>query len=150
MNYSKFNHHDIITDTIASDAYRALHLLHRHLVNLPGFNILHHDLAILNILVQNGPLPTSEIASRLSLTKPQMPHFIDRLVEQDSVSREDDPVDRRRILVNITEKGKFVLAEYRKMVRNNISEKLKALDPEQVDILAQALARIIDITQKLS
>ena len=149
MNNSDYNQTNDIIDTVADDAYRVLHLLHRHLVNLPGLKILHHDLAILSILVQNGPLPISEIARRLSSTKPQMTQFIDRLVDEESVFRIRDPRDRRRVQVDITERGKSVLADYRSLIRNDISQKLENLDPEEVDILARDLSRIAEVIQKL-
>jgi DNA-binding MarR family transcriptional regulator len=149
MNYSKINQIEDNVDVIANNAYKALHLLHHNLVNLPGLSILHHDLAILSILAQGGPLPTTEVARRLSLTKPQMTQFIDRLTADNLVTREGDPSDRRRVLVKITAKGKSELAGYRQLVRKNISDKLKALSPGEIDALVQSLTQIINIGQKL-
>jgi DNA-binding MarR family transcriptional regulator len=149
MNYSYINQQEQFADKIINDAYRALHLLHHNLVNISSPKLVHHHLAILTMLDQNGSLSASEIARRLSLTKPQMTNFIDILVMEKAVLREDDTSDRRRIIINITETGISILSEYRKLMRDNIIQKIKKLEPEQVTSLTQALEQIISISQKL-
>ena len=149
MNNSNINHQGI-TDEIVDGAYQALHLLHRNLVNLPGRKYVHHELAILNILVQHGPMPVSELAGRLSSTRPQMTQFIDRLEEEGAVSRQGDAKDRRRVQVAITDQGKSVLAAYRRTVRNHIAKKLDILEPGEAASLARSLAVVIGITRKLA
>ena len=149
MNNSNFNQHGPV-DEIADGAYHALHLLHRNLVNLPGLKVVHHDLAILNILALDGPLSASELARRLSLTRPQITQFIDRLENKGAVSRKSDAQDRRRVPVEITDKGSTILAGYRRSVRNHIAEKLKKLEPGQAEALSRALAQVIEITRKLA
>ena len=131
-----------------NDAYRALHSLHRHLVNIPGPKLVHHHLAILTMLEQDGPLSASEIAGKLSLSKPQMTKFIDGLAAEKAVIREDDPQDRRRALITITKTGTSILADYRKLLRENLLKKINTLTPEQVSSLTKALEQIISISQK--
>ncbi len=149
MNNSKSNYNDGV-DEIADSAYQALHLLHRNLVNLPGRKIVHHDLAILNMLALNGPMPASELAGRLSSTRPQMTQFIDRLADKGAVSRKSDSSDRRRVRVEITDKGRTILQGYRRTVRKQIAENLERLEPGEVASLARALAQVIEITRKLA
>jgi len=143
------NQHDI-ADEIADKAYRALHLLHRDLVNLPGRKMIHHNLAILNLLTLNGPMAASELARRLSLTRPQVTQFIDKLKDDKAVSRNNDLDDRRRVIVEITNQGRSILADYRRAVRNHIAEKTQALGPEKADALSNALQQVIDLTEELS
>jgi DNA-binding MarR family transcriptional regulator len=149
MNDSIINQYDI-ADEIVDRAYHALHLLHRDLVNLPGRKMIHHNLAILNMLALNGPMAASELAARLSLTRPQMTQFIDRLEGETAVSRSSDAKDRRRLSVKITDQGRSILAAYRCAVRNHIAEKLKALEPGKAGTLSKALQQVIDITQELA
>ncbi|APV44797.1 DNA-binding transcriptional regulator, MarR family [Dehalogenimonas formicexedens] len=149
MNDSIINQRDI-ADEIADSAYHALHLLHRDLVNLPGRKIVHHNLAILNLLALNGPLPASELAGRLSLTRPQMTQFIDRLESENAVSRSSDINDRRRISIKITDQGRSILAGYRRAVRDHIADKLNNLGAGRAEALVKALSQVIDITQELT
>ncbi|NLE90251.1 MAG: MarR family transcriptional regulator, partial [Dehalococcoidales bacterium] len=146
--YSFMNQQDII-DEIANGSYHALHLLHRNLLNLPGQKIIHHDLAILSMLAMNGPMLASELAEKLSSTRPQMTQFIDRLEKKGAVLRKSDTKDRRQVRVEITNNGRSTLSGYRGMVRSHITEKLEKLEPGQTEHLAQALRQVIEITQKL-
>lgn len=139
-----------MTDEIADSAYQAVHLLHRNLVNLPGRKFVHHELAILNILSMEGPMPASELARRLSSTRPQMTQFIDRLENEGTVSRRSDSKDRRRVQVEITSRGRSILTGYRQTIRNHILEKLEKLEPGEAASLARALAKVIEITRKLA
>ena len=148
MNYSHTNQQEKLADTMINDAYRALHSLHRHLVNTSGPKLVHHHLAILTMLEQAGPLSASEIASKLSLSKPQMTKFIDGLAAEKAVIREDDPNDRRRVLIILTKTGISILADYRKMLRENLLKKINTLTPEQVSSLTKELEQIISISQQ--
>ena len=149
MNYLNINQRGVV-DEIADGAYQALHLLHRSLINLPGPKIVHHDLAILNMLALEGPMPASELAGRLSSTRPQMTQFIDRLEDKGAVLRKIDIKDRRWVRLEITDQGRSILAGYRRTVRNHIAEKLEKLEPGQADALSRALAQVIEITRKLA
>ena len=149
MNYLNINQRGVV-DEIADGAYQALHLLHRSLINLPGQKIVHHDLAILSILALEGPMPASELAGRLSSTRPQMTQFIDRLEDKGAVLRKIDVKDRRWVRLEITDQGRSILAGYRRTVRNHIAEKLEKLEPGQTDTLSRALAQVIEITRKLA
>jgi DNA-binding MarR family transcriptional regulator len=148
MNYSYTTQQEKLADTMINDAYRALHALHHHMVNISGPKLLHHHLAILTMLEQSGPLSASEIASKLSLSKPQMTKFIDGLVVEKAVLRENDPEDRRRVRISITKTGISRLVNYRKLLRGNLLKKINKLDPDQVASLTQSLEQIISISQQ--
>ncbi len=138
-------------DRIICDSYRALHLIHRQLVRaeVSGDGLAHHKLAIMAIVEHAGSLSPSEIARRLSLTKPQLTQFINQLVDQGAVTRVPDDTDRRRHRIVLTEIGRMMLGEYMVALRQRLSSKLGDLAAEVTDKLAQALKDIIDITSKL-
>ena len=52
------------------------------------------------------PIMITEVARRLYLETPSLTTMIDRLSERGLVKRVDDPKDRRKTLVAITQKGK--------------------------------------------
>jgi DNA-binding MarR family transcriptional regulator len=146
MNYSFFNHSDDI-DKIINDAYIAIHYLHRQLICVPGNKMVHHQLAILTLLAQEGPLYSSEIARRLSLSKPQMTMFIDGLVKENAVERKADATYRRKTLINITESGKTLLSGYYTLVRKNVQENFNKLSPEQINTLTTAISQLASLSQ---
>lgn len=63
----------------------------------------------LTILGQFGPLTMSEIAKNLKLSKQQATQLIDKLYNEQFVDRLVDNSDRRKILINLTDKAKAFL-----------------------------------------
>ena len=146
MDYLFLNHSDNI-DKMINDAYIAMHYLRRRLLYVPGNKTMHHQLTILTLLAQEGSLYSSEIARRLSLSKPQMTTFIDSLVSTKAVERKIDATDRRKSLINITETGNKLISDFYALIRKNFTEKLGKLKQEQVDTLAIAISQLASLSQ---
>ncbi len=68
-----------------------------------------------------------------------MTGIVDRLVEQGLVSREENPEDRRMLLLKTTDKGKTLLAKFRESRINRMSGILAQLSLEALSALAQGL-----------
>lgn len=62
---------------------------------------------VLSMLVESrGPLTAGEIRDRLLVKGPTVTGVLDNLVRAGHVKRAPDPSDRRRVLVELTEKGR--------------------------------------------
>lgn len=59
----------------------------------------------LNLLADGAGHPMTELADNALLPAPTATKLIDRLVAENLVYRHPDPVDRRRVLVHLTERG---------------------------------------------
>src|SRR5438105_12730411 len=59
------------------------------------------DLNCLNIVALTGPMTAGELARATGLTTASITGVLDRLEEGDSIQRERDPRDRRRVIVNL-------------------------------------------------
>ena len=53
-----------------------------------------------------------DIAARVQLDSPAVTGFIDRLVKEDLVERQEDPCDRRSLCISLTEKGQNWLKKF--------------------------------------
>jgi MarR family 2-MHQ and catechol resistance regulon transcriptional repressor len=67
------------------------------------------DFSILEILLHKGPLPSTDIARRVSLTPGSMTTAIDRLEERGLVERQPSKNDRRSRLVALTPAGRKLI-----------------------------------------
>jgi DNA-binding MarR family transcriptional regulator len=65
--------------------------------------------------------------------------IVDRLVEQGLVSREENPEDRRMLLLKTRDKGKALLAKLRERGINRVSGILAQLSLEELSALARGL-----------
>ena len=72
-----------------------------------------------------------------------MTGIVDRLVEQDLVSREENPENRRMQLLKVTDKGKALLAELKERGDTHMSGLLTQMNTEDLAALAQGLAALV-------
>jgi DNA-binding MarR family transcriptional regulator len=86
------------------------------------------------------PLRTGELAQRCLLTPPAMTELIDSLVRDGLVRREDDPSDRRAVLVALTPLGRREAEKYRQVFTSVLAEAVGELDGPARGRLRLALA----------
>jgi DNA-binding MarR family transcriptional regulator len=70
----------------------------------------------LTVHLNDGPHTVRGMAAALNVNKPAITRALDKLEAMDLVRREDDPQDRRSVLVKRTAKGAAFLREMRRIV----------------------------------
>lgn len=99
--------------------------------------------ALLRLL--DGPPPTqAELARRQRVEAPTMCRMVDRLARDGLVRRAPDPGDRRAIRVVLTDDGRAVAEKGRLVVEAIESRVLATLSPDEREVLAALLGRILD------
>lgn len=106
-------------------------------------------MVILKVIRETGPMPVSEIGKRHGISKPQMTHLIDRLVELDLAERQPDRDDRRVINIALTATGDKALNEFDALMTESIKRKLSCLDEGDLEQLSNSLRTIRGILSKL-
>jgi DNA-binding MarR family transcriptional regulator len=84
-----------------------------------------------------------KLATALGVTPPDVTRIVSRLVEQGLVSRQENPEDRRMLLLKATKKGKALLAKLRDSRTAHISHILARLSTEQLATLSQGLSALV-------
>jgi DNA-binding MarR family transcriptional regulator len=74
-------------------------LFHQAVADRLGLNVTDHK--CVDLLLLNGPLTAGELASLTALTTGAITAALDRLERAGFVKREDDPKDRRRVIVQV-------------------------------------------------
>jgi DNA-binding MarR family transcriptional regulator len=72
-------------------------LFHQAVADRIGLNLTDHK--CVDLLLLNGPMTAGELANRTALTTGAITAAVDRLERAGYVTREDDPDDRRRVVV---------------------------------------------------
>jgi DNA-binding MarR family transcriptional regulator len=111
-------------------------------ISLPHFEIM-------KVVKETGMLHIAEIGERLQIPKPQMTHLIDRLVNLGIVERQADTADRRIINIVLTEKGRRMVEDNDRLIRDGVKEKLSRVTSEELQDLSVSLRRLRDILSKL-
>jgi DNA-binding MarR family transcriptional regulator len=82
---------------------RVLNLMARASVTVPQVILLNYAVAI----PDSAP---SRLAAKMRMSLPSVSQMVDRLVRLKLVTRTEDPTDRRRKTINVTAKGRSLLA----------------------------------------
>jgi len=89
-----------------------------------------------------GSTNFKKLATALGVTPPNVTGIVDHLVERGLVSREENPEDRRMLLLKITDKGEALLAKLRESRITHMSDILSQLSLEELSALAKGLSAL--------
>lgn len=90
----------------------------------------------LAFLSRHGTASVSAVAGFLGLGLPATSKILDGLVTAGAVTRKGDPADRRRVLLEITEKGRGDLLATRAITHNHLANLLAPLsEPDRAKLL---------------
>ena len=90
---------------------KAFQALARHAAeSIQRTNLCDSDFRVLEALLHKGPLPVNTIGPKVWLTPGSISVAVDRLVKKGLVSRKDHPDDRRVRQVELTAKGRALIA----------------------------------------
>jgi DNA-binding MarR family transcriptional regulator len=81
----------------------------------------------------------SETSEFLGLTLPSSSKLVDQLVKRRFLDRENDPEDRRRMVLRLTARGNALLKNAHSAVRARLAEILKGLSPAELATLHDTL-----------
>jgi DNA-binding MarR family transcriptional regulator len=107
------------------------------------------ELRSLFILAEEGTMHSSELGSKLGVSKPNVTPLVDKLIKKGYVSRLSDEKDRRVINISITEKGRRFIAGRRRVLAEKIKQNLSSLKTEEMDALYSSLETFRDIISRV-
>jgi DNA-binding MarR family transcriptional regulator len=94
---------------------------------------------ILGLLDEHGPLGVTALAEADYSSQPTVSGAVSQLTEQGMVSKETDPLDARRSVVQLTDLGRQYLVEARGEAGSLVAERLARHGHTAADV-AQAIA----------
>jgi DNA-binding MarR family transcriptional regulator len=101
------------------------------------------QLRSLFLIVNKGSTNFRKLAEALKVTPSNVTGIVDRLEEQELVSRTQNPEDRREITLQATDKGKALVANLRESGINHMIKILALLSLEELACLARGLSAFI-------
>lgn len=139
-------------DELNPDAARAVRAYLRavifaeplQLTLLAHYGIRLSELRALRLLHDRGPVPISQFAEVLGISRSTATGLVDRLEARDLVRREPGPTDRRTIHVAVTSRALAALEDRALVWDSALAHRIAALAPEEQRQLADLLARITD------
>ena len=96
------------------------------------------QLKILMLLERCGNVSGGELARQLNIGLAALSGMVDRLVQQDLVSRTEDLSDRRVRRIGLTRKGAHLMGTIINAGADNMRRLLSRLTADQLDLVSQA------------
>ena len=125
------------------DGYRQLVqiLSAAHTPELPDSSVTMAQMRVLMLLAGVGETRMSELAGALGVSLSTASGLVERLVESHLVARHTDSVDRRQVLVSLSEEGAEFLDHFQELGLSHLRELLARLSPTDV----AAVRRTVDV-----
>ena len=88
--------------------------------------------------LEEAPRTPGELAEIERVAKPSMTRTVAGLVERGLVLRQDDPLDRRSVILSLSAEGRRSIAAIRRKRDAWMASRVARLTPEEQDVLARA------------
>lgn len=120
-----------------------------HAASTPTWLEIHLSMAQLKglFVLTRGAMSVSEVGEALGTGKAAASLLIERLVRVGLVDRTEDPVDRRRTLVQLTTEGEQAVSRLRDGGRERFIDWLNRLSDDDLAALAQGMRALTAIVE---
>ena len=98
---------------------------------------------LLTELGRSGPLPLSELGTRVSLEKSWVSRAVEAMAARGLVTKEPNPSDARSRLVTLTADGERTVSELNKTLDDHAEALLASLSPRQRDAVETSLLTLL-------
>ncbi len=122
-------------------ARRESNYLSRGKISIPQLSVMGH-------LSRREDCPMNELARVLGVSRPAATGLVDRLIAQGLAARRGDPEDRRVVRVNLTAKGRSVLANIWEQKRRVIAQLFGQISPADRAHYLKALEQVVRVLSK--
>ena len=88
---------------------------------------------------RNKGTSLSAVANHMGLTLPSTSRLVDGLIARGMLTREDNPADRRRVKLGVTNHGLTILETSRRGTLTYLTDKIASLSAEDREVIVKAM-----------
>ena len=138
-----------VSPSLSQQFVEIMVLLHNNFGRQTQVPLPLNQFGVLCVLMDTQGLTITDISRQLNISKQQMTNIIDKLVSAGYVSKEPDPVDRRRLVITISRKGRKLLEEHMEQFRQRFESHAQNLTRDERQELATILRRYYELINKM-
>ena len=125
--------------TLSKDFLETLMLIHVNVFRNKQLPLPLNQYVLLMFINTEGAITNSSASEMLKISKQQMSTVAERLLEQGYISKNTDCHDRRRCLLELTEKGREIIRQQNGYVRKKFEDRLPKLSEDEQQQLSEAI-----------
>lgn len=137
--------------TLAQALFHEFGVMHRRMTSRIS-NAVSGEMAVMRALrLAGGTLTPTQIADKAWVSAPRVANILRSLETKGWIARTNDPTDRRRVLVNLTDKGKDLLDAKRAHFDESTAHFLAQLgydDAQELLRLLRRMNQVVDANQE--
>ena len=104
-----------------------------HLGFLSNRSVTQTQFLVVISIHSNGKCSMRVLAESMHVSMPTISGIVDRLAKSGYILREEDPSDRRLVVVELSAKGKSLVEQFQKAAGTRWEEILKSLSPKELE-----------------
>ena len=124
---------------LSKDFLETLMLIHVNVFRNKQLPLPLNQYVLLMFINTEGAITNSSASEMLKISKQQMSTVAERLLEQGYISKNTDCRDRRRCLLELTEKGREIIRQQNGYVRKKFEDRLPKLSEDEQQQLSDAI-----------
>lgn len=141
---------DIVAEVIAGLDALMQRLADTHTPEFLEITVTMPQAKLLYLLGALGDLHMSDLVAKLHVSLSTVSGLVDRVVDQGLVTRHEDPVDRRQVVVGLTPAGAGFIDHFRELNARQMRELLELLGDEDLDHVRHALGALTHAADRLA
>lgn len=97
----------------------------------------------------SGPRTNRELAEQAGISAPTATRMVDGLLQRHLVTRIEDPIDRRAVVISLTDSGRAALTRKQRQYAARRRRLVAALEPHEQPIATDLLRRLAAVIEEL-
>jgi DNA-binding MarR family transcriptional regulator len=117
-------------------------------------NLSYSELKLMRMISEKGSVSMGECARAFGLSNGAVTQIADKLIAEKMIKREEDSIDRRKLISVLTQKGISVLNDFNKCavklsseLSSGMNEKDSANLANSISVINKALSRMLEAKQ---
>ncbi|MEX0617382.1 MAG: MarR family transcriptional regulator [Pseudohongiellaceae bacterium] len=132
----------LMADEVIVALRRVIRSVELHSRNLVSTHGLTAPQATLLRALTDGPITAGGLATRVNLSQGTVTDILNRLEQRGLITRERDEEDRRRVIVDLTDKSRTILKSSPPLLQTRFTSRFNALEDWEQSLLLASLQRI--------
>ena len=106
------------------------------------FGLSAYEWRVIGLLAEAGPIPSADVIAQVAMDKVRVSQTVAKLLKLEYITRDSDPLDRRRAVLSLTPQGVAIYDQIVPLVREAEIELMHGLSPRERSSLEAIVTKL--------